>query len=175
MTSAEPTKHDTHPRQGSKAVLTPTKYGERMIAQAQFEKGCAFIASAILLRQRATTEAHQWVSLHLLCQGIEVSLKGVLLLKDYGKYRPLERKLFGHKLVPLVETALKEFEQRELGPQLKAELKLAARFYFSNELRYAGHSDILIAPSSLPYDRLMRRTAAFVRLVSRRLKHIAEP
>lgn len=48
-----------------------TAHGKRLVASSMFAKGKAFLGAAILLRQKG---GYEFVVLHLLCQGIEVTL-----------------------------------------------------------------------------------------------------
>jgi hypothetical protein len=43
-----------------------TEYGRFSIALTQFNKGCAFIGAAYLLKKNAQQEAHHYVYLHLI-------------------------------------------------------------------------------------------------------------
>ncbi len=61
-----------------------TIHGKRMVAELMYAKGKSFIGAVLLLRQR---QGYEYVVLHLFCQGIEITLKGLLLIKDYDKYK----------------------------------------------------------------------------------------
>jgi len=77
-----------------------------------YVKGKNFLGAAILLRQKG---GYEYVVLHLMCQGVEVTLKALLLLKNYKRYEPKLKK-YGHRLMPLVADVLAEFELRPLRP-----------------------------------------------------------
>src|SRR6188508_3134367 len=92
-------------------TLKPTPYAERLMAQQYYIRGRNFLAAAILLDQR---DGDDYVVLHLLCQGIELMAKGLLLLRDFAKYQSILRSSFGHNLVLLVSDALAEFKLNSL-------------------------------------------------------------
>jgi hypothetical protein len=96
-----------------------TQAGERETARQYYKKGCHFVAAAILLDQK---DGDFYVVLHLLCQGLEIITKALLLLKDFDKYQPLVEK-YRHRLYPLVSDALAEFELNRLRPHTSAELQ----------------------------------------------------
>jgi hypothetical protein len=66
-----------------------------------YQKGRYFIGAALLLRKHGGDE---YVVLHLLCQGVEIVLKALLLLHDFDKYRTL-LKGYGHAAVASRATA----------------------------------------------------------------------
>ena len=49
-------------------------HGKRVVAESMYAKGKAFLGAAILLRSK---NGHEYVVLHLLCHGIEITLKGL--------------------------------------------------------------------------------------------------
>ena len=71
-------------------TATLTVHGKRMVAESMYVKGKVFLGAAVLLRQKG---GYEFVVLHLLCQGIEVVLKGLLLAIDYDKFNPSSRRL----------------------------------------------------------------------------------
>jgi hypothetical protein len=143
-----------------------TKHGKMMMASAQFEKGCAFVGAAHLMRPYAVHEPQQYVVLHLVCQGIELIIKGLLLIKDFDGYRQREKK-FGHNIDHLVKEAIKVFKLNPLNPKLAAEIKYLAERYSTHQLRYASVVDIFIAPSSIGCDLVIRKLNAVIRLSRR--------
>ena len=143
-----------------------TKHAKAMIARAQFERGCAFVGAAHLTRPHAMHEPQQYVVLHLVCQGLELIIKGILLTKDFDTYRSKE-KIFGHKIERLTDEAIKVFNLRPLEPKLKTEIKYLAERFSAHQLRYASAMDIFIAPSSIEYDLTLRKLHAVIRLSRR--------
>jgi hypothetical protein len=73
------------------ALLSLAPYAKLVDADSMYLKGKAFIGAAVLLQRhqrelQASSDDTEYVFLHLLCQGIELVLKGLLLRKDYDKY-----------------------------------------------------------------------------------------
>ena len=135
------------------------------MARRFYEKGCHFIAAAILLRQKGGDE---YVVLHLICQGVEIILMAILLLRNYAKYQPRLTR-YGHRLMLLATDASKEFKLKPLRPTLLAELKELDRLYAGQVLRYSLPASVLIDPKSTPTELVLRRTLAILRLTHREL------
>jgi hypothetical protein len=157
-------------------ILTP--HAKRMIATSTYTKGKAFIAAAMLLVSRAEkNEAFGYVVLHLLCQGTELILKGIMLLTDYDKYHPERlRDKVRHNLATAAQWAISATGAKPLRPAMQAELETLNRLYQNHLLRYGSVFDILVTPSSITSTRVLRRMAAVIRLTDRvllRLTHAA--
>lgn len=129
-----------------------------------YAKGKAFLGAAILLRQKG---GHEFVVLHLLCQGIEVTLKGLLLFIDYDKYKPKLRRI-GHKLLSASEEATKAAGLPPLKRDIRIELEALSNLYSQHLLRYGSGYDILVNPDSIPSNRVLHRLAAVLRLAERK-------
>ena len=155
-----------------KAVMTATKYGKNLIALSMYGKGKAFIGAHLLVARQPASEPTEYVTLHLLGQGIEVTLKAFLLLLDYDKYVVQLRKPLGHNLVKTAEAAITAFGLNPMRPALKAELEAVSTPYSNHMLRYGGIGDIFIAPSSIHRDSVFRRIAAAIRLAEREPRHV---
>ena len=123
------------------------------------------------MKPHAVREPQQYVVLHLVCQGIELIVKGILLARDFDGYRSRERE-FGHKIEPLIEEAIRVFKLKPLRPNLKSEIKYLADRFKAHQLRYASIVDIFIAPSSIGCDLVLRKIYAVIRLSRRKLAHI---
>lgn len=147
------------------ATLGLTTHGRQLIARALYSKGRSFVGAAVLLQRHGGDE---YVVLHLLCQGIEIILKALLLFLDHKKYSKLQRK-FGHDLNQLISAAIDGYQLHHLRPPLAAEIKALNDFYSKHLLRYAGLHDIFIAPGSIASERTFRRLAAVLRLANREL------
>ena len=115
------------------------------------------------------TEPAEYVSLHLLCQGIEIMLKGLLLHSDYNAFKPKLIK-FGHNLPKVVDACLKAYGLKSLKSDIRAELHSIDKFYRMHRLRYASAIDIVINPHSISKTKLLRRTCSSIRLADRELK-----
>ena len=141
-----------------------TAYAKRIVAQAMYQKGKAFISAALLVNQK---HGNAFVVLHLLCQGIEILLKALLLVKDYDFYKPRLKNL-GHNLVKTAAavrtaTGLHVFMRGAL-----TELQTVNTYYSQHLLRYASNFDIFIDPTSIPHARVIRHTLALVRHIERK-------
>jgi hypothetical protein len=144
-------------------------------------KGEAFLGAALLTRRHGGAEPHEFVFLHLLCQGVELVAKGSLLLSDYDRHsRHLSAVLkrqhkspdpaIGHDIVLGSELALKAYGLKPMRQTLRGELRSLSDFYENHLLRYGSVTDIYIAPSSIRYEKVLRRLVASVRLTR---KHLA--
>jgi hypothetical protein len=74
-----------------------TSYPKRIVARSWYTRGKSFLGAAVLLQQHG---GHGDVVLHLLCQGIEILLKSLLLFIDYDAHKPKLKK-YRHDLAPL--------------------------------------------------------------------------
>lgn len=136
-------------------------------------KGIAFLRASALLYANDRSEPSDYVSLHLLCQGIELILKGFLMLRDYAAYpaKKLSRSPFGHDLQRLLDETLKAYGLKPIrGAAFNAQFTALAQHFGGHELRYAGVLDIFIAPNSIPRVAVWRKVAAAVRLAERELR-----
>lgn len=143
---------------------TLTASGKRVIAASMYEKGKGFIGAALLLRRSG---AFQYVVLHLLCQGIELILKALLLFLDYEKYKPQLLRI-GHDLIHAVSKLSFAVGAPALKSGISAELATLNSLYKSHLLRYGTGRDIFLDPACIPYSLVLRRTAAMIRLIERR-------
>lgn len=105
--------------------------------------------------------------LHLLCQGIEIVLKGLLLAVDYDKYKPKLKRL-GHDLLKIADAATDAAGLSALRPSIRTEMESLNRLYSGHLLRYGSGYDILVDPSTIPSRQVLRRMAALLRLVERK-------
>jgi len=81
-----------------------TAYGKRMVAHAMYSKGTSFLGAAALLHRQGSYES---VVLHLMCQGIEIILKALLLVSNHDKYAP-QLTALGHNLEKLAWISTEE-------------------------------------------------------------------
>lgn len=146
---------------GSLKLTTATKHA---MAHIMYSKGKSFLASAILLEKQNGDKS---VTLHLLCQGIEIILKGILLKIDYDKYKPKLRKC-GHKLVEIAELTTSASNLKPLNKHIKQELEGLNNHYSYHRFRYASTADILINIDETKSDKVWHRISAMVRLIERK-------
>jgi len=106
------------------------------------------------------------VQLHLIAQGLEVWLKATLLRRDYGHYQPLLKK-FGHNLVWLAEESAKVHGLPPLRCALVAELSRLNAYYSNHLLRYATPLDLVVDPTTIECEHVLRRYLAAVRIIGR--------
>lgn len=141
-----------------------SSHGKRLVAASMYTKGKAFLGAAMLLRQKS---GYEFVVLHLLCQGIEVTLKGILLFIDYDKYKPKLRQI-SHDLLRVSEAAALAAGLPSLKNDIRAELEILSNLYSKHLLRYGSGYDILVDPGSISSHRVLHRMAAVLRLVERK-------
>ena len=147
-----------------------TRYGKRQVAASMYVKGKAFIGAAILLQRQGTSEQTDHVVLHLLCQGIEVTVKGLLLLRDYDRFIVRLRKPLSHNLFEIAKEASTAYCLKPLHGDLHDELLTLSNLYSQHLLRYGTGYDILVDPRTIPRERVFRRLGAVIRLAERELK-----
>lgn len=149
-----------------------TRFAKQQIGLSMYYKGKAFLAAALILKREARKEASsepvEYVVLYLLAQGVEVTLKGLLLLRNYDRHETDLRNL-GHDLDAIATTAIAEFGLKRLGSKLADELNELSHAYKEQRLRYGSPSDIFIAPDSIPTEQVLRCMAAVIRLADREL------
>jgi hypothetical protein len=156
--------------EGSILMLSGTAHlsihGKRVVAESMYAKGKNFRAAAILLRQRG---GYEYVVLHLICQGIEITLKALLLFKDYDRYKDQLRKPLDHNLNTIVAAASTEFSLRPISGTLATELAALNSLYSKHLLRYGTFYDILVNPQTIASDLTLHRIAAVIRLADRNI------
>jgi hypothetical protein len=140
-----------------------TPYYRQMVARDMVARGQHFFASAILLKQHA---GHPYVWRHNFCQGIEVLMKGLLLVKDFDRYWPRMRG-FGHKLLDVCDETSAAYGIPKPAGEIRGEIEYLSRFYQQHWLRYASGVANLIDANSIAYERTLRRLVAVQRLLSR--------
>ena len=122
------------------------------------------------LERQNVSESTDYVHLHLLCQGIEVTLKGLLILRSYDKHIGQLRRPLGHNLVKISNAAVAEFELDALSAPRLQELNQLNELYRMHLLRYGSSYDILVDPRSIERKLTTRRIWAVVRLTERQLR-----
>jgi hypothetical protein len=148
-----------------------TNSGKKLMAVRGFEKGKAFIGASLLLCQKGSGENFEYVTLHLLCQGVEIILKSLLLLQDFNKYYPMlqeQKKLKHHDLCKIAEIFCNAYAVR-FRPAVKKELRGLTAGFASGGFRYASLHDVFIAPNTIPHRNVFRWIGAIVRMANREL------
>lgn len=157
----------THTISAAAGVGGWTPYAKQIIARSMYEKGKAFLAAAMLLRQRG---AYEYAVLHLACQGIEVLGKGYLLMANYDLFKPKLR-AYGHNLLKLVAAVEAQSKLTILHGPVRSELETLSNLYRQQLLRYGSGYDILVDARSIPSSLVLRRSHALLRLA--RLRRLA--
>lgn len=137
-----------------------TAGGKQQIAHRMQEKGRAFVASAILLRQQ---DGDEFVVLHLLCQGIEVLGKGYLTSVDYDHYYPKLSTKYRHNLVKILNEVARVSGLSILKGEVQPEIAQLSKRYADNHLRYGSALDLLVDPAEVSSSAVLRRLAAVFR------------
>jgi hypothetical protein len=127
-----------------------------------YRKGRAFVDAAHLLEQCDFSEHTDYVFLHLLCQGMEILFKGLLLFKDFDHYEPL-LKTFGHNLNRLAHETAAVYGRRVPPGTIWAELESLNDLYAQHLLRYASLHDVLLDPRKLNRRKVVRYLRAIIR------------
>lgn len=84
-----------------------------------YGKGERFVGAALFLRK---ADGDSYVVLHLLCQGIELLLKGLLLHNDYDLYRTQLKRPLGHDLIACADAVADAFGRHRAAGSLRREL-----------------------------------------------------
>jgi hypothetical protein len=168
------------------AFLSLAPHGKLVNADSMYLKGKAFIVAAVLLERhqrerQASSDETDYVFLHLLCQGIELVLKGLLLRKDYDKYivrltdnkylnqrygKPLRKDILGHNLLKIADEALRAYKLNSMRGALKGQLSYLSKMYLEHRLRY-GSGILADDPHTIQHDKIVRRLLAINRLTEK--------
>jgi len=143
--------------------LTP--HGKKQVAHCMFHKGKNFLWATKLLEEKG---GYHYVVLHLLCQGFELIIKGLLLMQNYDTYKP-KLKSMGHNLIKGVEK-LNEFVVKSLkiDEVTMSELGKLNGFYRKHILRYGNLSDLLIDSKTISSDLVMGYALKLVQFGNRK-------
>jgi hypothetical protein len=150
-------------------TMKPTKYAKLLLTQAMFTKGTQFLAAAILLKQRG---GYHYVVLHLVCQGMEIMQKALLLAHSYDTFKPqiAKRALFGHDLIKGADAVSAAYGLQKISGSLRSEVEQLNHYYMEHLLRYASSADILIDGNSISYKRALKRCCALVRFGFKKIR-----
>lgn len=155
------------------AVPKLTLRAKQLVGISMYAKGKAYVGAAIILRRQDASEPTQYVALHLVCQGVEVALKGLLLLRDYDYFIQRLRKPIGHDLVAVAKEASDAFGLSPLRLPLMSELRALSLLYSRHFLRYGSVHDIFVDPRGISHEKVLRRLAAAIRLAERELRSVS--
>ena len=89
--------------------------GKRMVTKAMYLRGKQFFLAAYLLYEKIGKE---YAFLHLLCQGLEITLKSALLYKDYDKNKIQLSKPLGHNLDKILKLYLLEYGIKRIDKRI---------------------------------------------------------
>jgi len=117
------------------------------------------------------------VFLHLLCQGLEIIIKSLLLMQNYDTYKPKLKKDkkkggLGHDLVKCYEELRKELDNKPLRKKDKdimSELKILNNFYEKHILRYGNLLDFF-GEATISSDLVIRYAFKLVRFGNRKFR-----
>lgn len=131
-----------------------SKHGQQLVANYMYQKGKEFVGAAILLKRHG---GFTHVYSHLLCQGVELILKSVLIFKDYNRFKKPIKKRIGHNLVKLVDIWKVELNQNRVNSKFYQEIKEINEHYKTHGLRYGSLSDIFISPDTVRTNEILRQ------------------
>jgi hypothetical protein len=146
-------------------VAQLSTHGRALVALSMFDKGVSFVGAAVLL----APVGHRYVVRHLVCQGLELVGKALLLFRNYDKYKAKLRSPFGHNLETLADTLVTEFSLNPRSTAFAGELKQLNQLYKNHLLRYGSIYDALVDPGSIPFAKVFRSMRAAVRLAMQHL------
>lgn len=150
--------------------MRPTIYAKQQITELMRVRGLNFLGAALLIRRQG---AYDFVVLHLMCQGLEIFLKAVLLQVDYDTYRPKLKRSprsksgYGHNLELLATDVCTAVGLHPVDGSLLLELRALNDLYSQHLLRYPSAYDILVGPRGVQSALVLRRFKAAVRLSER--------
>jgi hypothetical protein len=152
---------------GAGMVLQFSDHSKKLIAESWARRGMAFVVAASLLSEHAPkSEDAQFAALHMLAQGTEILLKGLLLLKDFDGYKP-KMKSLGHNLNRIADEVVKAYAVPVLREPLNDELVTLSDWYSKHLLRYESGRILFIPSSVIQNKRIVARLSVIYRLVQR--------
>jgi hypothetical protein len=150
---------------GNPIVFRPSLYTKQMTAGQTFSMGLEFVAAGMFLEREYRKS---YVSLHLLCQGMELILKSFLLNKDYDKFKKLiANNRNQHSLINLVDMVIKEYDVKELKPEAREQLSKLNSHYERQRLRYINTLSLVGYYLGLDAGLVFRKVFAAIRLAQR--------
>lgn len=149
------------------SAFKKTTKGKQLAAWRFYLRGRQFIRVAFTLDQDDPGDGY--VVRHLLCQGVELILKALLLRKNYDKYRPLLRKApFGHDLLGLLNE-VKQLYIVKLEPELLADITKLNSFFKTHLFRYSDIEAFLSPAETFPIRRCLEKLLDLMQVMDRRM------
>ena len=105
----------------------------------------------------------------MICQGLEIDLKALLLFSDYDAYNSKLQHNYKHDLEKVTSAALNCFKLKTLDSGSAIELKALNNLYKNHLLRYASLHDVLVDPQTIPHELVLKKISAGIRLADRHL------
>ena len=96
-------------------------------------------------------------------------MKGLLLFRNFERYKAMLKKPLGHNLNKLIKTVIEEFPVRPLTKKHMQEIDQLSKLYSNHILRYGNGYDILVNPSTIPSELTLRKITAIIRLSERHI------
>jgi hypothetical protein len=148
----------------AKGAAEPTIHAKHLIAEFMYAKGKSFLGAALLLRNEG---GDKYVTLHLLCQSIEIILKALLLAKDYDAHIIHLRTTYGHNLIKLADVAIAAYFRRPIAQNVRIELSTLNQLYSDHRLRYGTGYDVFVDPNTIPHMLVLRRIGLLIKFLER--------
>ena len=115
-----------------------------------YEKGRSFLMAGGLVKAYS---GHNFVYLHLLCQGFENIGKSLLLAKDYEKYGAELISKFHHDLEKLLYELQVIYGSDMFSKKAIEEIIHLNKFYKKQQLRYGDNNDFKVNEFELNADK----------------------
>lgn len=145
-----------------------TAKGKQFSAWQFYLRGRQFIRAALALDQDDPGDGY--VVRHLLCQGIELILKALLLRKNYNNYFPLlSKKKYGHNLIALLDEVARLYKVK-VAPDLLVDLRKLNSFFKAHLFRYSDIEAMFSPATSFPITRTLEKLLPLMKAMDRRMR-----
>lgn len=147
--------------------LKLTAFGKKLKGSIMFSKGKEFIGASILLKQQQ--ENSSFVQIYLLLQGIEVLLKGVLLMEDFDKYSgEVLKKKFHHNIPKLISEVKGLYKISRLDSKFESAINALLSTNPWVGLRYAWAVDFFLDPMEYEVEMVYKKIIQTIKAVENR-------